>query len=207
MPFIGKVLEQVAPYMEKMIVTISAKSNDGTLKELQRVWDEYPDKMTVDFESVPNVADLTEIRNKQLENTETEWTLILDDDDWWPQEELEKCLRELKDPHVLAYSVSPFQLIDSWHYDAAWFNKSFSKFLRTKEVRFINPWPQDLPADKEGKFLDKKVDVRNKVLPHKYFHLSRIKDASFRKEDWATHWRKDIEYIGSLQKLDKEFVV
>ena len=206
MPFIGKVLEQVAPYMDKMLVTISEKSSDGTVKEVQRVWEQYPDKILVDFENVAIISELTGIRNRQLENTETEWTLILDDDDWWPREELKKCLEKLDDLSVLAYSVSPFQLIDNRHYDAAWFNKYFSKFLRTKDVRFINPWPQDLPADKEGRFLDKRVDIRNRVLPYRFFHLSRLKYASFRKEEWAVRWRKDIERIGNLQKLDREFV-
>lgn len=201
MPFIGKVLSQVAPYMDEMVITMSCESTDGTLEELRKIADLYLGKVKLIFEDVSSPGELTEVRNQQLKVTACEWILFLDDDDFWPQEELEKCLAELgKDQETLAYSVSPYQLIDFSTYDASWKNKSFSKFLRREGLQYIRPWPRDLPADAEGKPLYWKTHSKVKTLPYRFYHLSYLKSSSFREEEWAKAFRQKI---GRAEKLEK----
>lgn len=201
MPFIGKVLEQVAPFMEQMIITLSAKSSDGTFEELKRIKAKYPDKIVWDFENVSSPGELTDIRNQQVQKTKSDWILFLDDDDYWSSDQLELCLSELdKDPNILAYSVNPYQLTDWEHYDTSWNGKSFSKFLRKEGLRFVYPWPRDMPADKNGKLLYWKTNPQVKCLPYKFYHLSYLKPDSFRKENWAGSFR--FKY-GRTEKLEK----
>jgi len=186
MPFIGRVLRQIAPYMEKMIVHYSVKSDDKTLDELMKVYHEVCPKMIITREDVELPAQLTEIRNEQVKMTESDWILFLDDDDYWPRDQLQLCLNELDiDEEVLAYSVIPYQLVDKLHYDYSWRKRSFSKFLRRKDLRYIKPWPRDLPADKDNSPLYHKTHPQVKSLSYKYFHLSHLKNGSFRKEEWA----------------------
>lgn len=189
MPFIGKVLEQVAPYMEKMLVTISEKSDDGTICEVDRIYQQYPDKIIVDFENVTHKSELASVQQKQADRTESDWILFLSDDDYWTADQLEKCLKELeKNPETLAYSVSPYQLIDEYHYDASWRKKSFSKFLR-KGFHYQGPWPRELPCDGSGKPLYWKTHPLVKTLPYRYYHLSYLKNHSFRNEEWASRYK------------------
>lgn len=205
MPFIGRVLRQIAPYMDKMIITLSCKSNDGTLNEIQQLVDLYPGKIVLDHEDVSSPAELTEVRNKQVSMTHSDWILFLDDDDFWPQDQLEACLKELdKDDDILAYSVSPYQLIDCEHYDSSWNNRSFSKFLRTKDLRYIKPWPRDLPADKDNSPLYWKTHPKVKKLPFRFYHLSYLKSHSFRSEKWAESFKFSI---GKKIKLEKPAVL
>lgn len=186
MPFIGKVLDQVEPFMHQMIVTLSAKSADGTVEEVHRARERIGDKMTIFWEDVRTPGELTKIRNDQSRRSPTDWILFLDDDDYWPEDQLTSCLEQLDtDPVILAYSVRPYQLIDELTYDYGWRNKWFSKFLRRKGLQYVRPWPRDLPADKNGQPLYWKTHPLVKNLPYYFYHLSYLKQHSFRKDEWA----------------------
>ena len=205
MPFIGKVLEQVAPYMEKMFVTISEKSDDGTIAEVNRVYEKYPDKLIVDFENVSRVGLLTEVEQAQANKTTSEWILFLSDDDYWPKEELLKCIQQLdKDPTMLAYSVNPYQMIDWETHDSSWAGKAFSKFLRQKGLRYVREWPDEMPADENNQLLYRRQHPKVKELPYKFYHLPLLKGHSFRNEAWAGHYKYKV---GTPIKLDKPLVI
>lgn len=199
MPFIGKVLEQVAPYMEKMIVTLSMKSNDETRELLYDLMRKY-DHIILLEENVSSPAQLTAVRNEQAQLTQSDWILFLDDDDYWPKDQLELCLKELpKDPDILAYSVSPCQLIDKEHYDNSlyWRRKSYSKFLRREGMHYRFPWPKDLPIDKDNVPLNWRYNSHTKKLSYYFYHLSYMKNYSFRNT-------KGFERFKTPAKVDKK---
>ena len=203
MPFIGRVLRQVAPYMDKMFITISQHSTDGTHEEVMKFISETKTLVEFAYEGETNPANLTRVRQFQVDHTKQDWILFLDDDDYWPRGELEACLKELdREPEVLAYSVSPYQLIDFEHYDASWNKKSFSKFLRTAGLRYAGPWPRDLPCDAQGQPLYWKTHPQVRTLPQRFYHLGLLKHHSFRKEDWA---KKFAYKVGRPEKLTEPF--
>lgn len=192
MPFIGKVLEQVAPLMDKMIITLSEKSNDGTKEEILKLIGKYPQKIILFYENVASPADLTAERNKQLNHSDSEWVLTLDDDDYWETEQLKKCIDNLpENSDILACAVNPIQLLNREMQNVAWNSKWFSKFLRkTPDLHFINPWPRDVP--KNGEILHWKFTKKVLHLPYRFYHLSEVKNYSFRKkESWAERFNKD----------------
>lgn len=206
MPYIGKVLEQVAPYMEKMIVHLSVKSDDGTVEELKRIYDLFPNKLIIYPENVSKPGDLTAVRNEQVSKTNSDWILFLDDDDYWPKDQLELCLAELdKDKEVLSYSVNPYQLIDFKTHDKSWEGKKFfAKFLRKRGLRYIGDWPKDMPCDEWGKMVYWKTHPQARTLPYRFYHLALIKGHSFRSEEWANNY---IYKQGQAVKLDKPLVI
>lgn len=204
MPFIGKVLRQVAPFMDKMFIALSAQSTDGTQEEVMKFIEENPGKVEFMFEYEKNPARLTNVRQFQADRTVQDWILFLDDDDYWPTDALESCLKELdKDSEILAYSVSPYQVVDENHYDASWHKKSFSKFLR-KGVRYKGDWPRDMPCDDEGRCLYWKTHPKVKTLPYKFYHLALLKNHSFRNEEWASKYKYKVP---SLAVFDKPFKI
>lgn len=203
MPFIGNVLEQVAPYMKKMIITLSKKADYGTKAEIKKFMNKHF-HITLLEENISTSSELTSVRNEQLKYVDSEWILFLDDDDYWPRDQLELCLKELdKDEEIQAYSVTPFQLVNFNQYDVSWEKRSFSKFLRRDGLRFIKPWPKDLPCGKEGHVLHwKKHPDIVKKLPYRFFHLSYLKDWHFRKQKG---FEKYIESKGEIAELNKPF--
>lgn len=192
MPFIGKVLEQAAPLMDKMVITLSEKSNDGTKDEILKIIKKYPDKITLLYENVNSPTELTAERNKQLQYSNSDWILILDDDDYWETDQLKGCLAELpEDPEILACAVNPIQLLDRETYNNKWEGKKwFSKFMRKcPELHYIRPWPRDLPIN--GKILHWKYCDKIKNLPYRFYHLTNLKNSSFRKEGWAKWFNRE----------------
>ena len=208
MPFIGRVLKQVEPYMDKMFITVSEKCIDQTMNVVETFHNTHGDKVIVDTENVSRPDELTHIQQMQLDQSDTDWILFMSDDDFWPREQLKKVLDLLgTDKNILAYSISPYQLLDYEHYDESWHIKSFSKFFRREGARYIKNWPRELIADKNNAPLYWRKHPQVKKLPfpdYHFYHLSYIKDHSFRSEDWATSFRINK---GSPLKLPKPFSI
>ena len=196
MPFIGKVLRQIAPLVDELIITISEKSNDGTIKEVSRVYEDFSGKILVDFENVSHPGELTKVEQAQVDKSKGDWILFLSDDDYWPTEELKKCLEELdKDKDVLAYDVSPYQLINEFQHDTRWRgHKWFSKLLRREGLRYIKDWPEELPADKNNEPLYWRTHSQVKHLPYYFYHLALLKSYSFRTEQWMQPHNSNKSY-------------
>ncbi len=200
MPYIGRVLRAVAPYMDHMIVTSSIHSDQETIDEIQKVAAEFPGKMFIAQEDVSDPSELTQVRQDQVDRTYTDWFLVLDDDNLWLPEQLELCLAELdKDPEVMAFSVEVRQVIDENHHDSSWHKKSFSDFIRNKDIEWQGNWPKDLAHDKDGA-LYHKTHPYVKRLPYWHYHLSYVKDWTFRKDGWANEFRQNV---GTAVKLEK----
>lgn len=193
MPYVGKVLKQVAPYMDEMVICVSEKSDDGTVEEIKKVMEPYWDKVIWMTENTKTKGELTEVENEMTRRSTGDWVLFLSDDDYWPEDQLKLCLAELdKDPNVLSYVVNPYQLIDLETHDGSWRNKWFSKFLRNKDLNFRYPWPKDMPFSGDTILYWRQNPDVVKKLPYRFYHLSYMKEGSFRTEEWATKWAHKV---------------
>ena len=194
MPFIIPVLKAVSPLMTKMFITISEKSDDGTKEAILALNDP---KIEIEYENVAKPGDLTYERQKQVNKTDTEWILFLDDDDYWDQYELDKAIHEL-DSDVDGLAVNPYQLIDKENYDSSWWNKWFTKFFRNENINYRGPWPNDW-IYKGDEILYWKKNPRIKKVPYRFFHLANVKPHSFRKDE-LTNYKYNI---GQAALLDR----
>ena len=187
MPFIGLVLEQVAPYMDRMLVTVSSKSSDETLGVIKEVQLRYP-KIEVAFERTMSPEKLTKERQKMLDKTTEDWVLFLDDDDYWPSKSLESIISILGED-VDAYAVNPVQVVDKYFQDFNWRTKFFTKFFKNQEgVHYRKPWPRD-QIYKNDEWLFWKKNTRVRKLGYRFIHLSNLKNHSFRDEAWAKKFK------------------
>lgn len=201
-PFIGLVLKQVLPFVDRMVVTISEKSSDGTVEEVCGLA-KGSEKIVILRENVSNLGELTGVRQNQITmSKEADWIFFLDDDDFWPQDSLESCIQAMKQAgdDVDAFSVNPHQVLSKDFEDANWINrKYFTKFFRNIDINYRHPWPRDL-IYKGDELLYHKSNPRDKILPFKFWHLAAVKGYSFRKNDLKSF--NDLE--GKLVKLDAE---
>ena len=203
-PFVDLVLRQVVPFANRCLITISEKSTDGTLEILEQLKKEFPDKIFIDFENVQSPGQLTQERQKQVEKTFEDWILFLDDDDYWPEENLVKMVELInKEEDIDGYSVNPYQVIDKSHHDWDWRNKSFSKWFKNqKGINYRHPWPRDM-IYLNDQVLYHKVNPRMKRIDTRFFHLSYIKGYSFRNEEWAKTF---AHRIGSKVEIPQEMM-
>lgn len=193
-PFLDLVLRSVEPYMDRMLITISEKSTDGSLAIVNDFERQFKSKVRVMFENVNDPAKLTRERQRMVEMTNEDWILFLDDDDYWPEESLEDMSKLIQEEFADAYAISPIQVIDQQYYDKHWTEKKFfTKWFKNKDINYHNPWPRDIimSGDKEL-YWKKNKEVRR--LYGKYFHLSNIKHSSFRSEKWTKgHYEEPIK--------------
>ncbi|KKN59590.1 hypothetical protein LCGC14_0540530 [marine sediment metagenome] len=206
MPFIGKVLRIALPYVDQMIITISVKADEATIKEVFSIKDP---KIEIYWEDIKEMGELTRINNDNLARSKGEWIWLLDDDDLWPEEDLLKVFSHF-DEDIDAISVNPFQVIDSKYYEKSFESKFLSKFYRREGTEWRTPWPRLAPY-RHGRMLNWRRNPRTLVVPYKYFHMPLVKEHSFRDEPkWVRYkYKRDNpvlmpdEYIKKLNKITK----
>jgi len=191
-PFIGRVLQQVAPFVDTCKVTLSTHSDQKTVDDVIALARVYPEKFTIFFENVDTPGELTQQRQRMIDNTEEDWILFLDDDDWWPEESLKEMIKLLeKNEDVDAYSVNPFQLLTSFNHDWKWRHRSFTKWFRNVDINYRKPWPRDL-IYKGDTLLYWRKNPRVPRVETKFFHLSALKKWTFRGEEWASKFKMTV---------------
>lgn len=189
MPFIIAVLEKVEPFVDRQIITMSKQADVKTYEAI-KYYEYFHKKVVVLLEDVKSPEDLTIERQKQLDMTTEDWVLFLDDDDFWPEKSLKDIKKLIKrDENVDAYCFRPFQVINKTYHDGDWWNKWFTKLFRNQPgVHYERPWPRDLIfKGSEALYWKTNPRVVKKEIP--FFHLSYIKDGSFREKPWAKEFK------------------
>lgn len=208
MPFIYTVIRNVLPFVDRSLITVSKKSNDGTLRKLDELQQEFPERVFVDYEDVSKPGDLTYIRQMQIGKTVEDWILFLDDDDYWPSNYMDKIKRFYLNRDVDAYAVNPYQVINGQGYDISWRHKWFTKLFRNKKgLHYRKEWPRDIIFIgndylywRANKRVERLMDIR-------YFHLSNVKHHSFRKEGWAKEFDDGVGEESPYPDYEKDNVL
>jgi glycosyltransferase involved in cell wall biosynthesis len=201
-PFIRLVLEQVEPYVDKMLVTVSEKSADGTRDVLSDLQSKWKGKLVVDTENITKPSELTMVRQKQLDRTQMDsWVLFLDADDLWFSKELQEMKFIIdKKNDIDGYSVNPYQVVSEDYYDTSWRNRYFLKWFKKQEdVHYEHPWPRDLVYKGRDVLYWKTNNRVPKVSVH-FFHLANLMRWRFRDEPWALEYKTKL---GNLAKYPK----
>ena len=206
MPFGGRVLRNVEPFVQEMLITISTRSSDGTLKEAEDFAKDFPDKVKLDFETVSRPGELTGVRQNQLDRSSGDWILFLDGDDWWDTKRLSYCISLLSDD-IDALAVSPYQVIDENTYERQWAHMGFTKFFKKQPgVHYEGDWPKDV-IFKDDKMLYWKSNPKVPMIPCMFYHLSHVKSHSWRSEKGAEGFEQrigELRYFNDLNKKDIE---
>lgn len=86
-------------------------NNGGDQKELEKLLDEYPDKNRIVINNRVN-AGMTKGENQAIRAVKSEYITILDDDDAWPPERLEKTVTYLDETKEKAVAVKMIIVIE-----------------------------------------------------------------------------------------------
>ncbi len=195
MPFIGEVLKRALPYVERALVTVSVNSSDGTLNEIFKL---KSSKIEICFEDVSNIHLLTKERQKQVAKTTSEWIWFLDDDDLYPEKTIHEVIRYLGDD-IDGIALNPYQVLTATQHDHLWYKKYFTKFFRSEGIEYRGEYPRDL-IYKNGDILYWRNNKRVMVLPHhRFYHLARLKDYSFRQKHPAHEYNQPAPWNFSVE--------
>jgi len=108
-------LMSVIDYVDKILI-FDTGSTDNTVDIIKSI-----NNPKIELSEVGNVnaKQFTNLRNWQLENTKTDWIMVLDADEIWPFEALKSILKRIKDSkkNILAAFVHYFEFVkDIKHY-------------------------------------------------------------------------------------------
>ncbi len=115
--FVWFSLMSVINFVEKVLV-VDTGSTDSTVQLIKELQKQYPNKIEFTEKGEVSIEQFPQVRQQMVEQTKADWILVLDGDEIWWQQSLEKIKPHLKDnKKVLAVAV-PFKvpLGDLYHY-------------------------------------------------------------------------------------------
>lgn len=189
--FIRQVLEQVLPYVDMVRVSIDENTDDNTLSILANI---KTDKIKVQTHknNIPHI-DLVNARNSLMEQVTCDWIWIIDDDEYYPTDVIERILPNLDGD---ACGIKFWLPITKETYLPYKSNRIMSRFYRnTGKLKWINNFGHEcIPID-ENK-------VKN--FEERYIHLSVLKKWSWRK-DFGKKYKYRITE-GEYPKLPQDII-
>jgi len=107
--FVAYALESVLPFVSHVIIYDTGSTDDTVAiieRQLASIKKENPD-IDIIFNklSIKDKSEIKELRQRQLEQTQTDWFFLLDGDEVWPQKQLFKLLRLTKELSVNKLAV------------------------------------------------------------------------------------------------------
>ncbi|HEX6977268.1 MAG TPA: glycosyltransferase family 2 protein [Patescibacteria group bacterium] len=215
--YIWYSLMSVANYVEKLIVWDTG-STDSTVEIIKEVEKKLGDKL--EFRQLGKVgpSELTELRQKMLAATKSDWFIILDGDEVWWDSSIRKLVKTInRDGEKLNCLVSPYYNLigDIYHYQ----EDSISKyvidgrkgFLNIRAVNtkipglnVVNPYPKEAYVNENGIFLQEMPKKERKLVEAKYLHFTHLlRSGNVSKNSEATLRGKKYKYeIGNEFPLD-----
>ena len=89
--FAGFALRSVLPYLDKIFV-YDTGSTDKTVEIIKKI---SSPKIVFEEKGIVNPAKLVELRREQIERTETNFFMLIDGDEIWPEKNIEKLIQAL----------------------------------------------------------------------------------------------------------------
>lgn len=175
--FIGPCLEAVLPHVTRSYVALDVASSDGTSAVLFRLAQKYRNLHVMHYEIRGNpLEDLTMVRNALLQCTPEQWVWVVDDDEFYPDNEIRAILDELsrEEAHIYAF---PFWLL----YDRERYHTMRSRQYAPRIFRNVSTMEWKGAFGKEMLVYNGFTPVL-KPMPNRYIHFSFIKKNSWRKD-------------------------
>jgi len=183
--FIEKVLRQVVKLADEILIA-DMGSTDGTM----RIAEQFPVQIFLLEDKRPDEA-----RNFLLKMSRGDWIWIVDGDEVWPDEELEK-LRKLPEeyPDKIAFAFTFRHFLPSGN-EARHKARPIRLFRRTPDIRWAGIFPNEILVDDKGKVITQaganipRQEQDIKFIPDiKFEHYGGIK-----KSQWRAYQPKKYE--------------
>lgn len=184
--FIWYSVMSVIEHVDKILLWDTG-SADNTLEIVKKLQEKYPNKIA--FKEVKNVnpKQFSEIRQKMLDESDSDWIMVLDGDEIWPEDSI-KCLVDTINGDKFDVIVVPFVNFvgDIFHYqeklagrysiDGKIGNYSIKAFKKNiKGLQVNNDYGSEGYVDLNGEFLQKSSLVKRGFITNPFFHATHLK--------------------------------
>ena len=168
--FIEQVICAVLPYADRVLISVDENSTDRTRAIVHGMKYAYPQIMIDTFENKFPLTDIVKARNRQIERTTEDWIWVVDSDEYYPKDVIEKIkLSEEFDVYTL----------QCW---AVWDEKRIHKSSSRPHIARIFKNDGRRWEGRFGKEHFTKEGDRVKNLPLRYIHFTHIKKDKWRRE-------------------------
>jgi len=193
--FVAYALKSVLPFVSHAIIYDTGSTDDTVViieRQLISIKKENPDiDIIFDKLSIKDKSEIKELRQRQLEQTRTDWFLLLDGDEVWPQKQLFKLLqltKELSTNKLAVVNQTRNCVGDVWHILPPNFGKyqllGKKGHLNIRLMRRVNFQLQGVYPNESYFFQNQPINIQDKYLAYCdawYLHLSHLIRSSQKK--------------------------
>lgn len=193
--YIWYAVKSVIEYVDKIIIWDTG-STDSTVAIINRLKADYPNKIMFKEIGEVDAGSFTSAHQKMLEETKSDWLLILDGDEVWWRSSIEKVVEIINTKPILESIVQPFiNLIgDIYHFqDPAAGRYNIDGITGHLTIRAVNRKIPGLSFQKEhgqiglydkfGKLIHERPKRRRLYLDEPFLHFTNLPRSSDRKFD------------------------
>lgn len=208
--WIWYALNSVIDYVDKIIV-YDTGSTDNTVKIIKSI--KNP-KIIFEERGEVDKKQFTDLRQEMLDRTKTDWLIVLDGDEVWPNKSIEVLIKAIdKAPESKDAVIVGLWLCegDVFHYNEYWAEnrnmkhspKRLMGYMQPRAIRkiqglhCIGPYGEESYADKKGVNISYWDNKRLIFLEEKYFHMSFLPRSASVKKD------KDVMMRGLKRRFYK----
>jgi glycosyltransferase involved in cell wall biosynthesis len=216
--WVKAAIESVLPFAEKIFV-FDTGSTDKTVEEIKSI---QSPKIIFEKKGATDHFGLVNLRREMIKKTTTDWLLILDGDEIWPEKELEKLIKKAQSApeNVVALvnrnkncvgDVYHYLPEESAHYELAGRrgNLTIRMIRKTKSLTISGEFPLETFADENGPLQSQ--DTNLVFADCWYLHTSHLQRSSLaiprRSESFAKNkiWEKGrvLEFANLPEVLQK----
>jgi len=191
-------------------------STDGSIEIVKELIKKYPEKVVFKSRPQKTAEEFTQVRQEMLDETKSDWFLILDADEIWWQDSIQKVVNEIQDADSKTESivVPTINLVgDIFHFqEEAAGRYKFGSRVGHFNLRAVNKNIPGLHAqgphglmgwvDDKGKMIQDRDGAIFLNVP--YLHATHLQRAGKRKDSDVIKRKKKLKYeIG--ESLPKDF--
>jgi glycosyltransferase involved in cell wall biosynthesis len=198
----------VIDFIDKLLLW-DMGSTDDSIKIEKILKEKYPDKIILNFKNQNTPADFTNIRQEMLSETKAEWYLMVDADEVWWRDSIQKVVMEVKahGDRIESIVVPTINAVgDVFHYMEKGAGRyTFGNRVGHYNLRAVNrsiPGLHSLGvhgvwgwADVDGKMVQDRDQAKIKFIDAPYFHTTFLRRGGARGDDLIVSKRpKKLKY-------------
>lgn len=211
--FLWYAVISVAQHVDKILLWDTG-STDDTIKIAEEIKKVLGSKVDCQKFVVKTPEDVTKLRQKMLDKTETDWFLVVDGDEVWWEDSIKNVVKAIKrDGSRLDYLVSPYYTLvgDIYHYQEEQAGRyKIHDWRGHINIRAINKsipglhvkgtYPLEGYYDKEEVIIQERAKTRAKFVEDKCLHLTHLTRSSGGQDNNVAGRSKKLKY-----ELGREF--
>jgi glycosyltransferase involved in cell wall biosynthesis len=213
--YIKYALESVLPYVDKVLI-FDTGSTDSTVSMIQDLISNHPQKEKIQLveKKMIDPNKHTEYRNEMIDKTTTDWYMVLDGDEVWPEQQIQFLLEQdlpaaekIERKCIMVYyhlaAGDLYHYTESGQFTTTWGlhgHLTFRCFKNTQGIRWQGEYNHDLLVYEDGT----EVIVQDNVLASSayYWHLSKLPRSSKDKDVFAREKKSKLNWLPqSLKKM------